>query len=145
MIACQRDEPRYIGDQDVFALQGKVIENILSSEREREARAVAPTAVDPSQQAIREEFKNAIQRGGVDREAAKSAIRYLAQPMGRFAVKRLKAAYKEWSQAKDDPALLEAVSELAQDFAKETHGDNSADQSLQRDDLELICFDYLSS
>ncbi len=65
--------------------------------------------------------------------------------MGRFAVKRLMVAYKEWSQAKDDPALLEVVSELAQDFAKETGGDNSADHHLRREDLEVICFDYLSS
>lgn len=145
MIACQPDEPRYLGDQDVFALQDKVIENILSSEREREAKAIAPTTVDPTQQAIREELKNAIQRGGVNRDAAKSAIRYLAQPMGKFAVKRLKAAYKEWSEGKDDATLLETVSGLAEDFGKDVPGSNESDHLLQRDDLELICFDYLSS
>ena len=145
MIACQPDEPRYTGDQDVFALQDKVIENILSSEREREAKTAAPTTVDPAQQTTREELKNAIQRGGVDREAAKSAIRYLAQPMGKFAVKRLKGAYKEWLQSKDDATLLETVSELARDFAKDVPGSDGPDHSLRREDLELICFDYLSS
>lgn len=48
-IACRRDEPRYIGDQDVFALQEKVVAHILSNDLELEARAAAPTTVDPIQ------------------------------------------------------------------------------------------------
>ena len=42
LISCLPDEPRYIGDQDVFALQDKVIEHILAADREAEARAAAP-------------------------------------------------------------------------------------------------------
>ncbi len=145
MIACRRDEPRYIGDQDVFALQERVVENILSSEREREARAVAPTTVDPTQRAIREELKNAIQRSSVDRDAAKTAIRYLAQLMGKFAVRRLKVAYKEWTQGSNDADLLATVTALAKDFAKEAPGADNADQPLCREELELICFEYVSS
>ena len=75
-IACQPDEPRYIGDQDVFALQDKVIEQILAAEREAEAKAAAPTAVDPIQQTVTEELKNALRRrastGSVPRRASPS-------------------------------------------------------------------------
>ena len=42
MISCLPDEPRYIGDQDVFVLQDKVIDQILAADREAEARAAAP-------------------------------------------------------------------------------------------------------
>ena len=73
-IACQPDEPRYIGDQDVFVLQDKVIEHILAAEREVEAKAAAPTAVDPIQQTVTEELKDAIRRRTVDREQAKTCI-----------------------------------------------------------------------
>jgi len=82
LIACQADEPRYIGDQDVFDLQEKVIQHILSAEREVEAKAAAPTTVDPIQQTITEELKDALRRQTVDRELAKTCIRFLGQPMG---------------------------------------------------------------
>ena len=59
-IACQPDEPRYIGQLDVFALQDKVIDKILGAELEAEAKAAAPTAVDPIQQTVTEELKNAL-------------------------------------------------------------------------------------
>src|SRR5262249_50214906 len=41
LICCLPDEPRYIGNQDVFMLQDKVIEHILAADREAEAKAAA--------------------------------------------------------------------------------------------------------
>ena len=82
-ISCLPDEPRTIGDQDVFTLQDKVIEHILGAEREAEARAAAPMGVDPIQQTVTEEFKDAIRRRAVDREQAKRCITFLGQPMGK--------------------------------------------------------------
>jgi len=144
LIACQPDEPRFIGDQDVFLLQEQVIDHILRSEKETEAKAAAPKTVDPTQQAVAEELKNALRRGTVDREATKAAIRYLGQPMGRFPVKRLKASYGDWSTNRDDGALLTAVQSLAADFGKDRPDGESRAGSLQRDELELICFEYVS-
>lgn len=145
MISCQPDEPRYIGEQDVFALQDKVIEHILKNEREREAKAATATSVDSSQQTVREELRNAIQRGTVDREITKSVIRYLGQPVGKFAIKRLKAAYKQWSKDRDDGQLLETVQALARDYAKDDQSSDTDVESLERDDLKLICFEYITS
>jgi superfamily II DNA/RNA helicase len=59
LISCLPDEPRYVGDQDVFVLQDKVIEHILAADREAEAKAAAPIAVDPIQQTVSEEIKDA--------------------------------------------------------------------------------------
>jgi hypothetical protein len=55
----------------VFALQDKVIEHILAAEREAEARAAAPTTVDPIQQTVTETVKDCIRRRTVDRDEAK--------------------------------------------------------------------------
>jgi hypothetical protein len=145
MIACLPDEPRYIGDQDVFLLQEKVIANLLSREQEREAQAATAATVDPTQSAIREELRGMIQRGSVDREAAKAAMRYASQPVAKFAIKRLRAAFKEWSRTKDDAALLEAVTALARDFGRSSGEDQARQPALRREDLELICFEYVSS
>jgi hypothetical protein len=144
-IACQPDEPRYIGSQDVFALQEKVIEHILSTERELESEAAASPVVDPVQQAVREELRVAMQGGSVDRESAKGAMRFLNQPGGRFVITRLKAALRDTKRTNDDGALLAVVLDLARDFSKGRADERDETRPVHREDLELVCFEYVSS
>lgn len=143
LITCLPDEPRYIGDQDVFVLQDKVIDHILSADREAEARAAAPTAVDPIQQTVSEEIKDAIRRRTVDREKAKTCITFLGQPMGRALHAKLKAANENWKASKDDATLVEEVAGLSEQFGKQRPADGGV-RRLCREDLELICFEYVS-
>lgn len=49
LIACAPDTPRVIGEADVFAIQDKVQEHILSSIQAQAAAEAAPTIVDPIQ------------------------------------------------------------------------------------------------
>jgi hypothetical protein len=144
MISCLPDEPRYIGNQDVFVLQDKVIDHILAADREAEARAAAPTAVDPIQQTMSEEIKDAIRRRTVDREKAKACITFLGQPMGRALHTKLKAANENWKGSKDDATLVEEVVTLSEHFGKQ-RSDNGAIKRLNREDLEFICFEYVSA
>jgi hypothetical protein len=143
LISCLPDEPRYIGDQDVFLLQEKVIDNLLSADREAEAKAMAATAVDQIQQTVAEELKDAIRRRTVDREKAKSCISFLGQPMGRSLHTKLKTANETWKSDKDDGVLVDTVAELADQFGKEKPT-ASSQKRLRREDLELICFEYVS-
>lgn len=143
LIACQPDEPRYLGDQDVFALQEKVIEHILATERDVAARAAAPTTVDPIQQVLAEELKDALRRQSLDRELVKSSIRFLGQPMGRSLHAKLKRAHEAFVQTHDEGALLTAVSLLADEFGKE-RARTSLVATTQREHLELICFEHLT-
>ena len=119
LIACRVDEPRYIGDQDVFALQEKVIQQILALDREAAARAAAPATVDAIQQIVTEELKDALRRQSVDRDSAKAAIRFLGQPMGRSLHVKLRKAHQTWQDSRDDRGLLAAVGLLAEEFGKQ--------------------------
>src|SRR5207237_7980462 len=114
LISCLPDELRYIGDQDVFVLQDKVSEHILAADREAEAKAAAPVAVDPIQQTVSEEIKDAIRRRTADRDKAKTCINFLGQPMGRALHAKLKAAQESWRASGDDAALVQAVAALAE-------------------------------
>jgi superfamily II DNA or RNA helicase len=143
LIACLPDEPRYVGDQDVFVLQDKVIEHILAADREAEAKAAAPVAVDPIQQTVSEEIKDAIRRRTVDREKAKACLNFLGQPMGRALHVKLKGAQESWKESGDDGTLVEEVARLAEQFGKQASGEPAA-KRLGREDLELICFEYVS-
>ncbi|MCH7728172.1 MAG: helicase, partial [Planctomycetes bacterium] len=143
LIACQPDESRYIGDQDVFDLQEKVIDHILLAEREVEAKAAAPTTVEPIQQTVAEELKDALRRQSVDRDLAKNCIRFLGQPMGRSLHVKLRKTYDAWHETRDDTVLLAAVGVLAEEFSKDTPSSTSPGATA-RDDLELICFEYVT-
>src|SRR5207248_1826110 len=110
-------------DQDVFAMQDKVIDDILAADREAEARAAAPIAVDPIQQTLSEEIKDAIRRRSVDRDKAKTCISFLGQPMGRALHAKLKAANVNWKSSKDDAALVKDVANLSEQFGKQRPDD----------------------
>ena len=124
-------------------LQDKVIEHVLAADREAEAKAAAPIAVDPIQQTVSEEIKDAIRRRSVDRENAKACINFLGQPMGRALHAKLKAAHATWQDSGDDATLVEEVASLSQQFGKLAASDGPMKQ-LRREDLELICFEYVS-
>jgi hypothetical protein len=143
LIACHPDEPRYTGDQDVFVLQEKVIADILSAERQVEAKAAAPTTVDPIQQTVAEELKDALRRQSVDRETAKTCIRFLGQHMGRSLHVKLRQAHQSWTEERDDGALLSAVRAMAEQFAKDRPA-NGQPALTRREELELICFEYVT-
>ncbi len=100
-------------------------------------------AVDPIQQTVTEELKDAIRRRMVDREQAKTCIGFLGQPMGRSLHARLRETYDAWSESHDDPALLAAVLTMAEQFGKDRPTVGGT-KRLRREDLELICFEYLS-
>jgi len=144
VIACQPDEPRYVGPQDVFRLQDKVIEHILGNERQMEAKAAAPMAVDPIQQTVAEELKDAIRRRTVDRDRAKRCLAFLGQPMGKALHNKLREAYDNWYETKGDAALLGTVAELAERFGKDRPASPVSQKRLTADELELICFEYVT-
>jgi hypothetical protein len=143
LISCLPDEPRYIGDQDVFQLQDKVIESILTDQQQAVARSIAPTAVDPIQQTISETIKDSIRRRSVDRDLAKNCISFLGQAMGKSLHAKLKAAFDSWIQHKKDTELVGEISELSTQFRKDQNPDARADL-LAQDELKLICFEYIS-
>jgi superfamily II DNA or RNA helicase len=143
VISCLPDEPRYLGDQNVFIRQERVIEQILAAEREVEAKAAAPAAVDPIQQTVTEEIKNAIRRRTVDREKAKAGISFLGQPTGRALHARLKTAHDIWITSRDDATLVGEVVALAGQFGKQKP-EEPRSKRLSREDLDLICFEYVT-
>jgi hypothetical protein len=127
----------------ICALIKTLSTHILASEREVEAKAAAPTTVDPIQQTVAEELKDALRRQTVDRELAKNCIRFLGQPMGRSLHAKLKRAYEAFAQSRGDDALLTAVSVLADEFGKD-RPTMVHPITLLRENLELICFEYVT-
>ncbi len=142
MIACGPEEPRYIGDQEAFALQGKAIDDIVSGEQALRTRRVVVTGSDPVQQAIAEDLKSALRRGAVERERVKAVLPFLGQGVGRAVILKLRDARRGWEQTRDDGRLLRDVEGLLLEYSKEMR---ECQSEIGRHDLQLVCFDHVSA
>jgi len=145
LIVCDRDAPRVLGDYDVFAIQERVIEDILRRYEARQANEATPRVVDPLQQMVATTIQEFMNRPGVDRRRAVAAVRSLAQPMAAAALKQLRAAYRAFQADSEIDALLEAVGGLDRTFGRTAMPSMGERPTLKREDLRLICFDHLCS
>ena len=64
--------------------------------------------------------------------------------MGRALHLKLREIYEAWATSDDDAELLSSVGLLADQFAKDRQPASSA-KRLERADLDLICYEYLSA
>jgi hypothetical protein len=152
MIACERDMPRVVEPemyQNVFTSQEQVIDDILKSVEEQKALEAAPRTVDPIQQTIVTVIQGSLNHPAIDRKQAIGAIRFLNQPMLGVQVRELRETYRTFQASSDTVALLAAVLEMETRFGAQlpAPGIGSPDYTarLKRDDLKLICFDFISA
>jgi hypothetical protein len=146
VIACNPDTPRVVADYDVFDLQEKVIADILQSHQRQQAIQAAPKVIDPIQQTIATAIQGYLQHPDVDRKQALDAIRYLSQPLPGVQVKELRNAFQAFRKVQSIGSLLEAVLSLRTRYGTSSGvGSGETTKELHREDLHLVCFDYVSS
>jgi len=149
LIACSKETPRVIDPEisrAVFDLQEKVIENILRSYQEQRALESAPRAVDPIQQTIATTIQGYLNHPDIKRQEAIEAIRFLNRPMWKVQVDALRRAYKEFQAKEEIRAFLSTIINMQEksEPGKEISFGQTVVQSLNREDLRLICFDFVS-
>lgn len=145
LIACAPDTPRVVGDANVFEIQEKVIEHILARAREQLAVQEAPAILDPAQQAVATLLRSYLNHPDVDRPEARDLLRALAAPLPRVHVRTLRNAYQEFGRSRDIRQLIAALKALPwAERELPTDGRGPA-RPLSRDDLHLVCFDFVWS
>ncbi|MCK4374684.1 MAG: DEAD/DEAH box helicase, partial [Candidatus Brocadiae bacterium] len=146
LIACERDTPRVVADYDAFDIQGRLIEHILESQRAQAALEKAPAKPDPLQTTVATALRDQMNLPGLARDQVITALKFLAVPMTGVQVRELREAHRQYQQAGDAKGFLDAVLQL-----RATYGENGkarpagAAEPIKREDLRLICFDYISS
>ena len=86
LIACSPDTPRVVDTEiygQVFALQEKVIDELLRGYEEKAALQIAPKALDPLQQTVATVIQNFLNHPQLQRKRAISIIEFLNTPMLR--------------------------------------------------------------
>jgi SNF2 family DNA or RNA helicase len=146
-IHCGQETPRVIPSGiDIFEIQEKVVAHVLRSEEERKAIESAPKIVDPAQQLVATALQGYLNHPELDRRELVGLIGFLSQPLPRVYGKRLKVLYKAYVDAKDIKELVDEIKKLRDESGKEERKfSQKTSQPLKKEDLHLICFDYLSA
>lgn len=151
LITCEKETSRVV-DPDlwsqVFDLQDQAIDHILQSVKDQKAVESAPRKIDPVQQTVSTLLQSRLNLPEVNRPQAIETIRFLNQPMLSVQIKEVRSLYKEFGTDQDLKKLLSGLNSLQQRFGESSqttgHAKTATSLDLTREDLHLVCFDFLS-
>jgi superfamily II DNA or RNA helicase len=152
LIACAYDTPRIVDQEiykSVFEIQEKVLGNLLQGHEEKVALQVAPQAIDPLQQTVATIIQSFLNHPDVDRKRAIAGISFLNGPMQNVQVAALRKLYKLYQQTNSVSELMVGIQAMRAAFGAEANLVSEKGAvlvpALRREDLQLICFDVLTS
>ncbi len=131
------------GDVNIFALQEKVIESIVQSSIEQVAVEEAPKQLDPIQQTIATVLSSYSNSPTVSRKEVIAAIQQLNVPLPGVYVKTLRKAYETFTSNAQVEELLAAVKSISRERERPVSIASESKTPVRRENLKLICFDYL--
>jgi superfamily II DNA or RNA helicase len=149
LIQCQPDTSRVVpfeSELDIFALQEKVIASIVQSSAEQVAVEEAPKLLDPIQQTVATTLRGYINSPAVNRKEIIAAIQRLNEPQPGVYIKTLRKAYEAFTANNQIDEILTAVKSIgtATELPDDDNTSNPESKSpVKREDLKLICFDYV--
>jgi len=148
-IQCEHSTPRVVDPEafsQVFDVQERIVTDIMKSFQEQQALEAAPTIVDPAQQTVATALQGFLNHPDVKRPEVLQAIDFLRKPLMRVQIKVLRQAFQEFEVHSDVKGLLAQIQGLRTEQGGGPGDDARAGirARLTRDDLRLICFDFLS-
>jgi len=120
----------------------------LKSFDRQQALEKAPRTLDPIQQTIATTIQTYINHPDIDRGSAIAAIKFLNEPRLAVQIKELRELYKTFTKDGEAKQLIDKISHMIEKAGvkerQETTPSTSSRINLQREDLYLICFDFVS-
>ncbi|MBN1311381.1 MAG: helicase, partial [Anaerolineae bacterium] len=148
LIACGPETPRFpppYTEVDIYDVQEQVIDDILANIEYRQAVSTATKSVSDEQTTAITILGDYANHPDFDRNEIRSLRKFLGQPFVGAHIRRLRNALKDYGASSNPEPLLETLRELyAQtgldvDVAQELR----AYKSVQREDLHLVCYEYI--
>jgi hypothetical protein len=148
LIQCQPETPRIVpptGEINIFDLQEKVINAILRHAAAQVAREEAPRQLDPTQQAVAQMLRYYLTQPIDNRAEILAALQRLQTPQPRVHIKSLKKALEAFKKNTNLEDLLRATQDISDTSTTQdtTPKPQTAHRGLKREDLKLICFEYI--
>jgi superfamily II DNA or RNA helicase len=148
LIQCLPDTPRVVpaeSEVNIFDLQEKVIVSILQSSVEQVALEEVPKMLDPIQQTIATLLRGYLNHPAVPRQDVISALQKINMPQPRVYIKTLRKAYEAFRSDSQIDELINTVQSIGEPVENAASGTEAQAKKsiLKREDLKLICFEYV--
>jgi superfamily II DNA or RNA helicase len=149
LIQCQPDTPRVVPtgqEVDIFSLQEQVITSIIQSSLDQVAIEEAPRLLDPIQQTVATTLRGYINHPSFNRKEIITAMQQVVQPQPGVYIKTLRKAYELFltTHAIDDlMATIKSIGDATTTTKNTPDNENTGKSPVKREDLKLICFDYI--
>ena len=146
-IRCQPDTPRVTGEDavDIFDMQEQVIADIIKSSQEQVAVETAPKQIDPIQQNIITSLRTLLNNPDVERKEIRQMMKFLGQPLPNVHIKTLRKAFDAYASSNQHDELIEVIKEIQTKAGATQQLQTPKGKTISREDLHLICFDYVWS
>ncbi|MDQ2715098.1 MAG: phospholipase D-like domain-containing protein [Chloroflexota bacterium] len=145
LIQCQPDALRYVpaeGECNIFELQEQVITSIIQSSAAQIAVEEVPTVLDPIQQTLALILRRHLNDPAVARADIVAALQRINTPQPRVYLKALRKAYEAFQANRQIQQLVNAVQNIGNRGASQ-EAEIAKKALLKREDLKLICFEYV--
>ncbi len=150
IIACGPETPRFpppYREVNVFDVQERIIQSILADVEQQEAAAIVAKPIAEEQNVVSQILQDHLNSPEFDRKQLRELRKFLKQPLVGASVLGLRKAVQTYTSSGNLRELVELVSNLHQQQGSrsEEFPIDSHKKRLKREDLRLICFEYISS
>lgn len=146
LIACKPDTPRALPKHiNPFAAQEKVLASIMNAQDEAIGAAVAPSKPDPMQNIAIVKLQEIASWDATARKDAVELFKFLSKPLGKSHLRVLSDVLDKFDKDNDQKGLIDKLKMLRKEVQGRTpvSGESKPLITVNREDLRLICFEYI--
>ena len=150
LIRCKPDEPRLIDPtlkSEIHEIMQTVEERIVQSAKRQATIETAPTELSSDQSAVLVALQQAMNRPEIVRQRVITVLESLSRPLLSAPVKELRLALSRYRRDGDAGTFVTACESVATMYSTQPRRTSETAESrptLSRQDLRLICFEFLS-
>jgi len=150
IIACGPETPRFpppYREVNVFDVQERVIETILADVEQQEVAAIVAKPVAEEQNIVSQILQEHLNSPEFDRKELRELRKFLKQPLVGASVQLLRKSLQDYTSSGQLGELIQVVRGLHRQQGSpltEPNGDTRK-KRLKREDLYLVCYEYVNS
>lgn len=148
LIACAPETPRYPPPYDaidIYDVQERVLRDIVGQAEEQQGAALVAKPVAEEQMTASHILREHLNDPALNRDEVRELRKFLKEPLVGASVQVLRRALKSFTATSDVLPLLTIVREIArqQSVMREGAPSYAATRGLRREDLHLVCYEYI--
>jgi superfamily II DNA or RNA helicase len=146
LIQCLPETARFVPESDevnIFELQERAIASILQSSLQESVIGDIPKILDPMQQTLQTVLQRYMNTPYVNRQEVIAALQKVNVPQPRVHIKTLRKAYQVFSADGNVQALIDTINTIGVPVGSSSDAQQEEKAILKREDLKLICFEYI--